>query len=114
MLRRPPRSPRFPYTTLFRSVLSRANGMRELRQPCLQPIDGRVFERAQIRRQLAAERVVPLAELGAELEQPRQAVGTLEAGPSVRAQVGDFGGDVVRRQRLLQGLARPPRERGRV
>src|SRR5258708_30330654 len=79
MLRRPPRSPRFPYTTLFRSVLSRANGMRELRQPRLQPIDCGIFERAQIRRQLAAERVVPLAELGAELEQPRQAVGTLRS-----------------------------------
>src|SRR3712207_7931163 len=35
MIRRPPRSTLFPYTTLFRSVLAR--GLREDRFPILQP-----------------------------------------------------------------------------
>src|SRR3989442_6470790 len=33
MIRRPPRSTLFPYTTLFRSVLTDANGLRDIAQP---------------------------------------------------------------------------------
>src|SRR4051812_1124088 len=48
MIRRPPRSPLFPYTTLFRSRLT-ASAHDQPRQPC-----GQVYDRSQATRRFAA------------------------------------------------------------
>src|SRR5256885_16251029 len=40
MIRRPPRSTLFPYTTLFRSVLCRNGLQRGIGKPCIQGNDG--------------------------------------------------------------------------
>src|SRR5690349_23351791 len=46
MLRRPPRSPLFPYTTLFRSLDADPPGVRLL-QPCDHPQQGRLARPAR-------------------------------------------------------------------
>src|SRR5256885_6164151 len=50
MIRRPPRSTLFPYTTLFRSGLDRPRSIRALRRRVARP-DTRAAERVRVERQ---------------------------------------------------------------
>src|SRR3712207_7901441 len=52
MIRRPPRSTLFPYTTLFRSGLLRAEGLDELPDQAPQALDGSLGRLAQERLEL--------------------------------------------------------------
>ena len=80
--------------------------MRELRQPRFEPFADGLFEWMQI----CGELRVGFAQLGAELQQPRESVWTLETRSSVRPQIGSLLRDVLRRQTLFQRLASAWRE----
>ena len=72
--------------------------MGQLRQPLFDLQRGHRFERRQRRLPPPGVRVVPLAQLGRQLEQPRDPVGPLEAGATGCLKVSDLGDDVGARQ----------------
>jgi hypothetical protein len=53
--------------------------MRQLGQPGAKLLVRDLFERIEAQRQLARDRILPLAQLGRELQQLGQAIGPLEA-----------------------------------
>src|SRR3712207_8894137 len=66
MIRRPPRSTLFPYTTLFRSLARRAQpgaAAATLRPLGLEPLAGELVERRHLAHRLGRARRLPLAAL---------------------------------------------------
>src|SRR6185436_20768190 len=88
------------------TVLADADRMRELRQPRANALDRGRFERSK----RGVERIVRFAELGRELQEPRESVRTLEARAAGGVEVRDFLRDVRWRDALAQGRARFRRE----
>ena len=80
--------------------------MRQFRQPCLQSLQRRLFERTQVRQHFFRFRIIPLAQLGDQLQQPRQSVGPLEVRPPFSAQICGLLLQVFGGQTLPQRLAR--------
>src|SRR3712207_7281389 len=62
MMRRPPRSTLFPYTTLFRSVLELLQRLAQRR-----PVHAKALRQLALRRQLAPGRVLPVQDQSAQL-----------------------------------------------
>src|SRR3712207_6878397 len=74
MIRRPPRSTLFPYTTLFRSPQRRAVGGEDLAHVVLRDVDRVALLEVVARRLLGDPRVVLLGDLGLDLPHERVAV----------------------------------------
>ncbi len=64
--------------------------MRQLWQPIPNLVRGQCLDRRQRPPPAAGIGIVPVAELGAELQQPRQSVGPFETGAAGRLQVRRF------------------------
>ena len=79
-------------------MLAHPDRMGQLRQPLLDLQCGHRFERRQRGPPPPGVRVVPLAQLGGQLEQPRHPVGPLEAGATGCLEIPDLGDDVRVRQ----------------
>ena len=90
-------------------VLADPDRARELRQPLREARGGGGLERAHHRGPLPRLRVLPLPQLGRELQQPRQAVGPLEAGA---ARVRPCSAPRPRRCSAVRLRARAARARG--
>ena len=97
------------------AVLAAANRPTQLRQPVGQPPHRECLERAQRAQPVVGDGAPPLAQLGSELEQPRQPVGPLEALAPGGAHVGGLAGDALDGEAQPQRLARASGEgRGRA
>jgi len=64
----------------------------------------------QIRRDFSRLRIIPLPQLGAELEQPRQSIRPLKSRAARPAKISGLLFQIVRRQTLLQRFARRSRK----
>ena len=92
-------------------MLARSHWISELRDVRAQSFARRRLERAEVRAQLTGERIVPLAELLSELQQPRESVRTFETRAPFAAQVRDFLRDILWRDALRERFACGFRER---
>jgi hypothetical protein len=95
-------------------MLAAADRMREPRQPDFEPLTGDVGERRE--RGGPAGRIgvslpLPAVQLGSELQQPREPVRTLEAGPLGPRQERVLGREPFRREAALERRACARRER---
>src|SRR3989440_13077739 len=94
MIRRPPRSTLFPYTTLFRSVVTKAAKTQSTDFQSLKPGEGKIldgpFEWAGIK-----SKYFFLAGLGFEENQPRFGAAIVEGGPRTATASSLFGRPAV-------------------
>jgi hypothetical protein len=79
-------------------VLADPDRPRQLGKPGDEARDGHPLERLEPRDPRLRLGRAPLAQLRRELQQPREAVRPLEADPALSLEVGDFGGEVRRRE----------------
>jgi len=73
-------------------VLAGANRVDELGQPGLEPTHGSALERGEGGAQRDDGGVIPLAQLGAELEEPGEPVRALERLVALPLEVAHLGG----------------------
>ncbi len=87
-------------------VLAHADGVAEFPGPVLQPRRRLALQRLQDVGPLRGLRVVPRAQLRAQLEKPRKSIRPLERAAILAAHISQLAGDVLRRQTLRDGGAR--------
>jgi len=71
-------------------VLADPDGIAEFPGPILQPRGGLALQRLQDAGPLRGLRIIPGAQLRAQLEKPREPVGPLEGGAILAAQISQF------------------------
>jgi len=79
-----------------------ADGIGLQRQERMERRDHRFRQRLQVGGPAPSLRRIPPAQLGRELEEPRPAVGALEAAAARLAPVSHFGGDVPGGEALVE------------
>ncbi len=94
------------------AVLAGAHRPAQLGEPGREPVGGQGLERRESAVPALRAGVVPLAQLGRELEQPGEAVGPLEALASGRPDVGGFAREPLRRQIGVERRLGTSREAG--
>src|SRR5262245_42848414 len=86
-------------------VLANAHRVCQLGQPGAQPLECCLLQRFEIGGHFLSLRIIPLAKLGHELQQPRQTVRTLKAGAALSSEIGCFLRELACGQALAQSFA---------